>query len=62
MRISGAKASASAARQLRQRLRSANCQEARRRLTGTELTAEFNGAVFVRRLDSFVSAPEFWHV
>jgi hypothetical protein len=46
----------------RQRLRSANCPEARRRLTGTELTAEFNGAVFVRRLDSFVSAPEFWHV
>jgi hypothetical protein len=55
-----AKYCASAARQLRQRLRSANCQEARR-LTRTGLTAEFNGGVFARRLDSFVSAPGFWH-
>jgi hypothetical protein len=28
----------------------------------TESTAEFNGGVFARRLDSFVSAPGFWHV
>ena len=48
-------------RQLRQRQHFANCPEARRRLTRTESTAEFNGVVFARRLDSFVSAAGFWH-
>jgi hypothetical protein len=60
VRITGTKASASAARQLRQRLRFANCTEVRR-LMRTESTAEFNGVVFARRLDSFVSVAGFWH-